>query len=280
MRLLRWIAVLLCAASLLFCGWATHTYRQKQNHDIPSLVSDRDLLEISVNDGKEALMQGLTAHDKTDGDLTDKIMIASTSHFIEPGVVNVKYVVFDAHNHSATLTRKVKYVDYTAPRFVLDTSPVYVKGASFDLLRYIAVEDALDGDISDHIRILSSAVSNYMTGNYPVVLSVSNSCGDTAQVELMVTYAEKADLTADIRLKQYILYLEEGADFDAEDARDQLTYAAAPGGQPIEFDRIEIGGALDPNTAGTYHLTYSYTDGTVRGQTNLTVVVEKAGEAA
>ena len=279
MRLLRWSAILLCVASILFCGWATYTYRQKQNSDIPSLISDCDLLEISVADGKEALMKGLSAHDKTDGDLTDQIMIASTSHFIEQGVVKVKYVVFDSHNNSATLTRKVKYVDYTSPHFALDTSPVYVKGASFDLLRYIQVEDALDGDISDHIRILSSAVSNYTTGTFPLVLSVSNSCGDTAQVELMVTYAEKEDLTADIRLREYILYLEEGADFDAEDARNQLVYAAAPGGQPIDFDRIEIGGALDPHTAGTYHLTYSYVDGNVRGQANLTVVVEKAGDA-
>ena len=275
MRILRVTAVLLCVASLVFCGWATHTYRQKQNSDIPSLISDCEMLEISVKDNKEALLQGLTAYDKTDGDLSDQILIASTSHFIEPGVVKVKYVVFDAHNNSATLTRKVKYTDYTAPRFALDTAPVYVKGTGFDLLRYIEVEDCLDGDISDHVRILSSAVSNYTTGTFPLVLSVSNSCGDTSQVELMVTYAEKADLTADIRLKQYLLYMTEGEEFDPY---AQLTYAAQPGGQPIPFDRIEVGGALDSNTAGTYHLTYSIADGNVRGQANLTVIVEKAGD--
>ena len=43
--------------------------------------------------------------------------------------------------------------------------------------------------------------------------------------------------------------------------------------------RIEVGGTLDVNTPGTYHLTYSYADGTNRGQTNLTVVVGEAGDA-
>lgn len=275
MRILRLLAILLTVASVIFCGWATHTYRQKQNHDIPVLISEVDTLEISVTEGEKGLLRGLTATDATDGDLTDQIMVASTSHFLEPGVVNVKYVVFDAHNNSATLTRKVKYTDYVSPRFVLKETPVYIKGQTFDLLNHIEVEDCLDGDIADHIRILSSAVSNYMTGNFPIVLQVSNSCGDTVQVELMVSYVEKADTTVDIRLKDYILYLDKGAEFDPE---AQLDRAVAPGNEAIPFDRIEVGGTLDVNTPGTYHLTYSYADGTSRGQTNLTVVVREAGD--
>lgn len=276
MRILRLTAILLAVASVIFCGWATYTYNQKQNHDIPVLLSETDTLEISVKDGDKGLLRGLTATDATDGDLTDRIMVASTSHFIEPGVVNVTYVVFDNHNNSATLTRKVKYTDYTSPRFVLEKSPVYIKGQTFDLLNHIQVEDHLDGDIADHIRVLSSAVSNYMTGTFPIVLQVSNSCGDTVQVKLMVTYVEKADTTVDIQLKNYILYLDKGDTFDPE---AQLAHAIAPGNEPIPFDRIEVGGTLDVNTAGTYHLTYSYADGGNKGQTNLTVVVGEAGDA-
>ncbi len=275
MRLVRLAAILLTVASVIFCGWATHTYQQKQNHDIPVLISDTELLEVAIADGEKALFRGLSAHDKTDGDLTDQILVASTSHFLEPGVVNVKYVVFDSHNNSATLTRKVKYTDYTPPRFSLTEPPVYTKGERFDLLQQIQVTDALDGDIADHIRVLSSAVSNYMTGNFPIVLQVSNSCGDTAQVELMVTYLEKADATVDIRLKNYILYLNKGDTFDPE---EQLIYAVAPGNQAIPFEQIEVGGTLDVNTSGTYHLTYSYAEGNHKGQTNLTVVVGEAGD--
>lgn len=275
MRILRVTAVMLAVASILFCGWATYTYNQKQNHDIPVLTTDVDLLEISVKDKDTALLSGLSAYDKTDGDLTDQIMIASTSHFIEPGVVNVKYVVFDAHNNSTTLTRKVKYTDYQSPRFTLNKAPVYVKGKAFDLMDYIEVEDDLDGEISDHIRTISSAVSNYMTGDFPLTLQVTNSCGDSERIELMVTYLEK-EPTVEIQLKEYILYLEEGAAFDPE---AQIKYAAV-GGEAIPFEYIAVEGTLDVNTPAFYHLTYKYTDGNHYGQTNLTVVVGKAGDAA
>ncbi len=277
MRILRLTAILLAAASVVFCGWAQHTYSQKLNRDIPVLNSDVDMLEISVEDEKDALMRGLFAYDQTDGDLTDKIMVASTSHFTEPGVVNVKYVVFDAHNNSATLTRKVKYVDYQSPRFHLEKAPVYIKGERFDLLNHIKVEDDLEGDIAGNIRVLANAVSNYMTGNFPITLQITNAYGDRAQITLMVTYLEKADTTVDIKLKQYILYLQEGATFDPE---AQIAHAIAPGNQSIPFENIEVGGTLDVNTPGTYHLTYSYADGNNRGQTNLTVVVGEAGDAA
>lgn len=282
MRILRITAILLAAASLLFCGWADYTYRHKQNHDVPTLTSDCELLEISVDDDEDALFQGLKAYDKTDGDLTDRIMVASTSHFIQPGVVNVKYVVFDRHNNSATLTRKVKYTDYTGPRFVLDAenvpdfSPVYIKGERFDLLDVLKVEDDIDGDISTHIRILSSTVSNYTTGTFPILLSAANSYGDTAEVELRVSYVEKADATVDIRLTQYIVYLEEGDTFDP---RALLVRAVAPGNVTIPFDQIDVAGTLDTGTAGTYHLDYQYNDGSLRGQTHLTVIVREAGDA-
>ena len=48
--------------------------------------------------------------------------------------------------------------------------------------------------------------------------------------------------------------------------------------QAIPFEQIEVGGTLDVNTSGTYHLTYSYAEGNHKGQTNLTVVVGEAGD--
>ena len=92
-------------------------------------------------------------------------MVASVSHFLEPGTVNVKYVVFDSHNNSATLTRQVRYKDYKAPVFSLEKAPVYKVGKSFDLLDYVRVDDCIDGDISDHIRVISNMVNNDLAGN-------------------------------------------------------------------------------------------------------------------
>ena len=120
MRYLRICAVILLVLSLLLAGWANLRYYGSMNTDHPVLTSSEALLELGIQEPPEALLRGLSASDATDGDLTDKIMVASMSHFLEPGILNVKYVVFDAHNNSATLTRRVHYTDYQPPVFTLE----------------------------------------------------------------------------------------------------------------------------------------------------------------
>ena len=212
MRYLRIFTVIIFAFSLPFAGWANHHYNSNLNTDYPEITSTVELLEISVQDPPEAIYRELRAQDATDGDLTAQIMVASVSHFLEPGTVRVKYVVFDSHNNSVTLSRPVRYTDYTAPVFSLEKSPVYTVGSSFDLIDHIRVEDCIDGDISDHVRVISNMVNNYSVGNYPVVLEVSNSCGDTAQITLWVTYESK-ESTAVVKLHRYIVYVQQGQTF-------------------------------------------------------------------
>lgn len=270
MRHLRLFAVVLFIGSLVFSIWSSHEYRKNQNRDIPTLSCDTQLLEISVKDGAEALMTGLSAHDETDGDLTEHILVASVSHFLEPGTVNVKYVVFDAHNNTATLTRQVRYTDYEPPRFSLSKPPVYLRGQNFDLLKYITATDSLDGDISSSIKLVSGTVSNYAAGEYPLVFEVSNSCGQRAQVEIWVSYQDKAAGTVQIALKDYIIYVAQGARFDPYDSILSIT---AGDGTALDKENITIEGNLDTGTPGCYQLAYTYADGTASGQTRLTVVV-------
>jgi hypothetical protein len=269
MRYLQIFTAIVFVFSLLFAGWADHQYNRNLNTDDPEITSTSELLEISVNDPPEAIYRDLHAQDATDGDLTNQIMVASTSHFIEPGTVRVKYVVFDSHNNSATLTRKVCYTDYEAPRFYLEKSPVYTVGQSFDLLEHIRVEDCLDGDISNRIRVISNMVNNYTAGNYPVVLEVSNSCGDTAQITLWVSYLSK-ESTAVVTLHRNIVYVQQGEKFTP-----QQWLAAVTDRNAVALDKanVQIQGNLDVNKPGCYQLVYSYDDGKLTGQAPLTVVV-------
>ena len=269
MRYLRVFTVIAFVLSLLLAGWANYRYNRNLNTDYPEITSAVDLLEISVQDPPEAIYRELRAQDTTDGDLTAQIMVASVSHFLEPATVRVKYVVFDSHNNSATLSRLVRYTDYTAPVFSLEKAPVYTVGSSFDLIDHIRVEDCIDGDISDHVRVISNMVNNYSVGNYPVVLEVSNSCGDTAQITLWVTYESK-ESTAIVKLHRYIVYVQQGQQFDPMQwlatVTDQNTTA-------LDAGKIEIQGNLDVNKPGCYQLVYSYHDGTLSGYAPLTVVV-------
>ena len=269
MRYLRIAAVLLLIASILFAVWSNNRYYSSLNTDFPAIKNSAEVLNISVQDPPEAIFQGLTATDATDGDLTDQIMVSSVSHFLEPGTVSVKYVVFDSHNNSATLTRKVHYTDYTPPVFSLEKAPIYTVGSSFDLLDHVKVTDCIDGDISHKIRVISNMVNNYSVGQYPVVLEASNSCGDTAQITLWVSYQSKAP-SAFIHLHQYIVYLTAGEEFDPHRWITSVTDRDA---NPLNTKKVEILGNLDVNTPGTYQLVYSYSDGKFTGQSALTIVV-------
>lgn len=269
MRYLRIFAICLFVFSLVFSFWANARYAQSVNTDIPVLENAVDILEISVNDPPEAMLQGLSAWDKTDGDLTDKIMVAAVSHFIEPSTVNVNYVVFDSHHNADTLTRQVRYTDYTSPTFSLERNPVYQVGQSFDFLRFVHAGDCIDGDISDNIRVISNMVNNYTPGNYPVVLEVSNSCGDTAQITLWVTYLTKAP-TAAVTLIRHIVYVQQGESFDPQQYLVAVTDLNAT---HLDQTLVQVQGNLDINTPGCYQLVYTYDDGTLSGQAPLTVVV-------
>lgn len=269
MRRLRIVAVIVFVISLLFSVWANNRYYSGLNMDYPVISNSEETLQISVQDPPEAILRGLSATDATDGDLTDQIMVASVSHFLEPGTVSVKYVVFDNHNNSATLTRRVHYTDYESPKFSLDKSPVYTVGSSFDLLKYVQVEDSIDGNISDHIRVLSNMVNIFSAGNYPVVLEVSNSCGDTAQITLWVNYLNQ-ESSAIVKLNQYIVYLHQEDTFDPQ---QWLASVTDRHGIILDAANVEVLGNLDITTPGCYQLIYSYDDGKLTGQSPLTVVV-------
>lgn len=270
MRYLRLVVICIFVASLSFFAWANLRYYRGLNTDVPTITSDTDLLKISVNDGEDALLQGLTAKDATDGDLTDKIIVASMSHFFEEKTVHVKYVVFDSHNNSATLTRKVCFTDYQSPRFSLKAPLVLTRGSSFDLLSRLEVIDCIDGDITSQIRVISNSVNIYAAGVYPVAVEVTNSCGDLTQLTLMVTVLDQEN-TAAIRLKQYIVYLEEGSTFVPED----YIHSVIDGNNlSLPVENVEVKSSIDYNTPGTYQVEFAYSDENVAGKTAMTVVVE------
>lgn len=270
MRYLRLVVICIFVASLGFFAWANLRYYSGLNQDVPTISSDTDLLKISIHDSPDALLQGLTAKDKTDGDLTSKIIVASMSHFIEDNTVYVKYVVFDAHNNSASLTRKVCFTDYQSPRFSLNVPAVMTRGSNFDLLNRLEVIDCIDGDISDQIRVVTNMVNIYSAGVYPVTLEVTNSCGDLEQLTLMVTVLDKEN-TAAIQLDQYIVYVEQGSTFTPA---DHIQRVIDSNSLSLPVENVRINGSPDLNTPGTYQLEFTYSDENVAGQTTMTVVVE------
>ncbi|MDD6145516.1 MAG: hypothetical protein PUB43_00525, partial [Oscillospiraceae bacterium] len=105
---------------------AFYIKEQKSRDDtLPEIKVETDTIEVSVKDGPEILLEGVSAYDGKDGDLTDKVIVESVSKFIEKGVSKVTYAVCDSNNHVTNATRRVVYKDYESPRFNLTKSTCY-----------------------------------------------------------------------------------------------------------------------------------------------------------
>lgn len=109
MKYIRITMMFLFVVSLGLYGLSWVKEKQLEDSTKPSLTSDREEMELSVDYEEGDLLEGLTASDAKDGDLTDQIIVGSFSQFLEPGVCNVSYVVFDSVNQPAVLTEDPLY---------------------------------------------------------------------------------------------------------------------------------------------------------------------------
>lgn len=238
----------------------------------PVLTCSSDILEISVNDPDSALLQGVSARDDTDGDLTSQILVKSVSPLITSDTAKVSYIVFDASNNMATVSRTVRYVDYQKPSFSLLRPLVFQIGETVTLKDRLVANDVIDGNISSNIRVISQNISTQYEGTYGITVQVTNSMGDAATLPLKVVISSQATPQL-IFLTDYIVYLETGTTFRPEDYIESVRnsdFTAA------NSNDIEIESAVDPQTPGVYDVLYTYTSGSQTYKAYLTVVVEEA----
>lgn len=235
----------------------------------PTITCASDTVEISVSADDAALLEGVTASDPQDGDLTGKVRVLSISKFITPGVAKITYVVFDSHDNMATLTRQLRYTDYRSPQFSILEPLIYPKNATIALLDRIQVTDALDGDITQRVRVAPMKASSDPEV-YTLDIQVTNTMGDTSQITLPVICQESTLNRAEIRLSSYLTYINAGSSFEP---RSYLNAVVLPDGYGFMED-VEITNLVDTTTPGTYMVFYMYRDEMYSGISILTVVVQ------
>ena len=301
MRRLRTISMVLFLASVILFG--VYWYREKivKDQTGPVFHIDGDVLTVSVKDGEEALLKGITAADAGDGDVSDSIIVEAISPFTGTGHRIVKYAAFDSDNHVTHARRELVYSDYTAPRFRL-TKPLSFPMNSTNLLDGIKVDDCIDGDISRNIRMLSDdEIDTAHVGDYSARLKVSNSAGGVSYLPVTI---EIYDATTkyrmpQIKLRDYLVYVERGSDFDEEEYIETITVSGTDyelvetGGtygarwlpadntdKTIDYSRVDIESDVDMDVTGCYEVLYSFEDtenGTGTGVSRLYVVVTEGG---
>lgn len=207
MRLSTIACIGLFAVSTASYGYSMMVVNNNLDTSVPEISVPTDTISISIKDDESAILNGVTARDSRDGDVTDSLVVESMTNFIEPGVRRANIVAFDSANHISRETREVIYTDYTAPRFTLE-EPLRFPNNKYEFTGLLRAMDCLDGDITGKIHIYFNQTYDRNMEELSVTYSVSNSVGDMVSIPVTITrYDTTTDyLKPDIVLTDYLIY--------------------------------------------------------------------------
>lgn len=271
MRILRISVVVLFV--IVLAVFSLVFVREKMTRDttIPKITIEDEIIEVSLKATDEELLEGVSAYDEKDGDLTDKIIIESVSRFVEKGVSRVTYAVCDEDNNITSATRKIRYKGYESPKFNLNRALCYSVYETPKLKDVVTVKDSLLGDISSDLILTSDDYTKSVTGVFTVTARVITEKGDTAVLELPLIVEDRSEAAPEIKLKKYLIYADKGDEIDFE---DYLVKATDSEDRDITDD-VTIEKKINMKKAGTYLVHYYAEDrNDNKGHTVLVVVVE------
>lgn len=248
------------------------TASQNQSPVIALQEGEDEVLSVSTSATESDLLQGITATDLEDGDLTDDIMVERLSYLTDEHTCNVTYAVFDSQGKSSSFTRTVKYLDYVSPKIDVKEPLVCYLGQSTTVLSKITATDCIDGDITDKVQILTSTIDTRIEGIYSVTVQVKNSLGDSAMLTLPVVEQRTNYSAPKITLLKALVSLKQG---DLFDPQSYIASVEDAKGNAMELDSVEIYSEdVDIQQPGTYTVTYVAEDNNQTDTVCLAVVIE------
>ncbi len=200
-------------------------------------------------------MAGVTATDREDGDVTNKVKVQGKVNTDKPGHYQLTYRVFDSHGAEGYGYRMIEVVARnTAPVLRGVESVTIEQGSRFDPRQGITAFDKEDGDISYKIRF-SGQLNTHMPGIYTLTYSVTDRQGLKATAERTVTVREKVN-TAPVLSGIAPVTIDLDSFFNA---RQGVTASDQEDGNLTS--KIKVLGQVNTRKSGVYTLTYSVTDG-------------------
>ena len=285
LRKTRFFVLLFFIISIIIYAGYRMANAATTDRTMPIIEMNSDTITVSVKGGDDAILEGVTATDEKDGDLTDELFIESRSRFVEKGRYNVTIAVSDKDNHVTKVQREVIYNDYVSPQFSL-SRPLKFQLASqnkddINISAGLSVKDVIDGNISNKIKMSSDYyITSYETGNYPMEFVVTNSLGDTVKLPVTVTIYSPSQENGlpKITLSNYLVNTPLGESIDVTSLIDQInyhnsTYRRGEDGNYYsgEYDSegnakmftseaVQIDENIDWNTPGVYEVVITFTD--------------------
>ena len=276
----NWISVLL----IIVCVVGYYGYRAldlaRTDTKAPKIEINTERVEVSVLDPKSALLQGVTAMDNVDGDVTESVVVESISLLNRDGTISVSYAAFDSTGNVAKATREAKYTDYESPKLTLSGPLLYSYGSNFDVLSTVGATDMIDGDIQHRVRATALEEDSIaVLGTHQVRFQVNNSLGDTMALELPVEVYAADSYNAGLTLTEYLIYLPVGANFNPTSYLGDFTLRGETtnlrNGLPGNYT-LRTKGEVQTQQPGVYCMEYRVTY-TVRNETNPNLNQEYTG---
>lgn len=280
----RFYAVILIVAavlSVLGAGAYTIYQNQARGGESPTIHFDKDEIEVTTKATDEELLQGVTARDAEDGNVTDSLMVERIASLDGKNTITVSYVAFDSQNHVTRASRSAHYTDYTSPKFTMSRPMVFMPTGIGDMMDGIGARDCIDGDISVKVRAAYDNTESALRepGEHKVELTVTNSVGDHVSLTIPVLVTDASPRSDQLPLKSYLVYLSKGAEFNPTSYfTDELvkSLADAAGKRAYnEPDPLRIESNVNTAAEGVYTVDYKIVrNEEVSAQTRLIVVVQ------
>ena len=221
-------------------------------------------------------LAGVTAIDKEDGDLTNKVEVSSsTVNTNEVGTYEITYKVTDTQNKTTTKKIKVTVTKNQKPTITAADKTI-TQGLTYEPLKNVSAKDAEDGTITK-IEVIENTVKIDVVGTYLTTYKVTDSFNQSVTKTIKVTVVENQ--LPVITATNKTIYQDESfnalSDVTAKDPED--------GNITSKITVIE--NTVKPSKVGEYKVIYQVKDNfghAVTKEIKVTVIekklVEKDGE--
>ncbi|MEG7812890.1 immunoglobulin-like domain-containing protein [Bacillus paranthracis] len=260
---------------------ATRSVIVKENEETPDMepkLTAPTKTTINVGD-KFDPMAGVSATDKEDGDITDKVTVDGNVETSKPGTYELTYTVSDSKGHNVTAKQTVTVKQTVVPKdeipvLTAPTKTTINVGDKFDPMAGVSATDKEDGDITDKVTV-DGSVDTSKPGTYELTYTVSDSKGHKVTAKQTVTVKQKVETTneAPVLTVPFTTTLSVGEEFDpmagvsASDKEDgNLT------------NKIKYKGNVDTSKPGKYIVEYSVVDSKGVNATATQSVIVKENE--